>query len=360
MADVEDVLACTHREQWARVVAGLARRCGDLDLAEEMTAEAFASAAARWPIEGVPPNPAGWITTTAYRKAVDRFRREAHRETKYRQALLLHDPSPAEPVGVVEDDRLRLLFVCCHHALPMDARVALTLRMVGGLSVEEIARAFLIKASTIGQRISRAKAKLKSDGIPFQVPAAEDLLERRDGVLSVLYLVFNEGYLASGPTSRPFRKDLTDEAIRLTRVLAELLPGDDETAGLLALMLLTEARVNARLSADGRELVRLDEQDRATWDQGLIAEGLALLPTRVSDVAGEPDHPGRFSLLAAINAEHATASHARETRWDRIASLYAQMERVDPSPFVTLGRAIAIAEYDSPAVALSRCRSWSA
>lgn len=352
LALVHEVVVHTHRQEWGRIVAGLARRCGDLDLAEEMTAEAFASAIARWPDSGVPPNPGGWITTTAYRKAIDRLRREAHRDAKYREALMIYDPTPSEPVGAVEDDRLRLMFVCCHPALSMESRVALTLRMVGGLTVAEIARAFLVQESTMGQRITRAKAKLKSARIPYEMPDPDDLAERLDGVLAVLYLVFNEGYLASGADTPPLRRELTSEAIRLARLLREMLPDDPETAGLLALMLLTEARADARLSADGEELVRLDEQDRGLWDQALIAEGLSLLPAEDGIGSGRTE-AGRFELLAGINAAHVSASRAKSTRWDQIVSLYEQLERVDPSPFVTLSRAIAISEYDSPIVALA-------
>jgi RNA polymerase sigma-70 factor (ECF subfamily) len=323
-----------------------------LDLAEEMTAEAFASAVARWPIDGTPPNPGGWVTTTAYRKMIDRVRREAHRESKHREALALHDPTPFEPVGAVEDDRLRLLFICCHPALAMEARVALTLRMVGGLKVSEIARAFLVQESTMGQRISRAKAKLKASKIPFSLPTAGDLSGRIDGVLAVLYLIFNEGYFASGPDTAPLRRDLTGEAIRLARLARELLPDEQEAAGLLALMLLSEARADARLSADGDQLVRLDEQDRGSWDRALISEGLSLLGSdRWPTLTSAPRR--RFTLLAENNAVHVTAARARDTDWERIVSLYEQLELIDPSPLVTLNKAIAIGEFDSPLVALS-------
>lgn len=341
-----------HREEWARVVAGLARRCGDLDLAEEMAAEAFASAIERWPIEGLPPNPGGWITTTAYRKAIDRLRREAQRDSKHLEALMLHDADPPAPTGAIDDDRLRLLFTCCHPVLPPESRVALTLRIVGGLTVPEIARAFLVPEATVRQRITRAKAKIKSAGIPFAAPAAEDLPARIDGVLSVLYLVFNEGYFASGADTSPIRRDLTGEAIRLARIVRELLPGDSEAAGLLALMLLTEARAGARLS-DDRELVRMDEQDREAWDRGLIAEGLAIVRDEIGSVTTGQARSGRYALLARINAIHVAAPHARDTDWKSILALYERLERVDPNPIVTLNRAIAVAELESPEAALA-------
>ncbi len=350
-AVVDARVSQVYREEWTRIVAGLARRCGDIGLAEEMAAEAFASAVERWPGEGVPPNPAGWITTTAYRKAIDRLRRESFRHAKQREALMLHDPEPPEP-GVIDDDRLRLLFTCCHPALSLEARVALTLRIVGGLTVEEIARAFLMQESAVRQRITRAKAKIKTARIPYQVPAAEDLTARIDGVLAVLYLVFNEGYFASGPNVPALRGELTVEAIRLGRLVRELLPDDDEVAGLLALMLLSDARSPARLSPEG-ELVRLDEQDRGLWDHELIDEGLALLDRPPGSTTG------RYTLLATINAAHARAADAGETDWPRIVELYEQIERIDPSPVVTLGKAVAIAERDSPEQALRVVESLS-
>ncbi|NYD53062.1 RNA polymerase sigma factor [Microbacterium pseudoresistens] len=345
--DVATVITRTHREEWARIVAGLMRRFGDLDLAEEMTAEAFATAVERWPAHGIPPNPAGWVTTTANRRAIDRLRREARRDEKHRDALRLQDPEPAAPTGAIEDDRLRLLFICCHPELSLDARVALTLRIVGGLTVAEIAHAFLVQDTTMGQRISRAKAKIKAAGIPFAIPAAEDIPARIDAVLVVLYLVFNEGYLASGPDTPAIRRELTAEGIRLTRLAHELRPDDAEVVGLLALMLLTDARSQARVSADG-ELVRLDEQDRGSWDRELIAEGLHLLGSREGD---EPS--GRYRLLAEINAAHVTAPHPRDTDWARIARLYSRLEEIDPSPLVTLNKAIALSEHDSPDLALA-------
>jgi len=354
--DADAAVTRTHREEWARVVAGLARRYGDLDLAEETAAEAFATAVERWPVDGVPPNSGAWITTTAHRKAIDRLRREARRDEKQQEALMLHDDSPPDPPGAVEDDRLRLVFTCCHPALSMEARVALTLRIVGGLTVREIAHAFLVQETTMGQRISRAKAKIKTAGIPYRVPRAEDLPARVAGVLAVLYLIFNEGYLASGAETDPIRRDLTGEAIRLTRLVRELLPEGSgerrEATGLLALMLLTESRAAARVSSDG-ELVRLDEQDRGAWDRALIDEGTALVRELLGTPGREEGSPGRYALLAAINAVHVSAPHARDTEWEQIVALYAQLERVDPNPIVTLNKAIAVSEFDSPDVALA-------
>ncbi|MGC5387275.1 RNA polymerase sigma factor [Micromonospora chalcea] len=346
MTDVGEVLTRVHREEWARVVATLARRIGDLDVAEEMTAEAFAAAVERWTADGVPPNPGAWLTTTAYRRAVDRIRRESRREDKHREALMLTDVP--EPLGVIDDDRLRLIFTCCHPALAMEARVALTLRLVGGLTVPEIARAYLVQEAAMSRRITRAKTKIKAAGIPYRVPSREDLPTRVTGVLAVLYLVFNEGYLASDPDKEAVRADLTGEAIRLTRLVRTLLPDDHEVTGLLALMLLTEARRPARVSATG-ELVVLAEQDRSAWDRGLIAEGHALV--RACIAAARP--PGRYQILAAINAVHTDARDARDTDWSQVAALYDHLVRVDPSPIVRLNRAVAVAELDGPQVALA-------
>ena len=349
---VDAAIAHVHREEWARVVASLTRRFGNLDLAEEMAADAFATAAERWRVHGIPPNPGAWITTTANRRAIDRLRREGQRDAKHREARMLHEDGAPEPRGAVDDDRLRLIFTCCHPALGMEARVALTLRMVGGLAVPEIARAFLVQQTTMGQRISRAKNKIRDAGIPFRVPNSEDLPGRLDGVLAVLYLIFNEGYLASGEESDPVRRDLTAEAIRLTRLVRTLLPEDGEVVGLLALMLLTEARAAARVSTSG-ELVRLDEQDRGAWNREMIAEGIALVRERLAAVARGEATPGRFQILAAINAVHVSVSDARDTDWSQVVALYDQLAAIDPSPIVQLNRAIAIAELDGPDVALA-------
>jgi RNA polymerase sigma-70 factor, ECF subfamily len=346
--DVREAITRAHREEWARVVAALTRRFGDLDIAEEAAAEAFAAAVGLWPADGGPPSPGGWLTTTASRKAVDRIRRDSKRDGKHKQARMLGDAGPPEPLGAIGDDRLRLIFTCCHPALAMQARVALTLRMVAGLTVAEIARAFLVQEAAMGRRITRAKAKIKAARIPYRVPSADDLPARLSGVLAVLFLVFNEGYLATGPGTEPVRHDLTAEAIRLTRLIRALLPDDGEVAGLLALMLLTEARRTARVSAGG-ELVTLGEQDRGAWDTALVAEGQRVVRDRLA--AGVA--PGRYQILAAINAVHTSARDVRDTDWPQVLALYDQLARLDPSPIIALNRAIAVAELDGPEVALA-------
>ncbi|WP_433238749.1 RNA polymerase sigma factor [Actinomadura nitritigenes] len=348
--DVREAVARAYRDEWARVVAAMARRFGDLDIAEEAAAEAFATAVERWPADGVPPNPGGWLTTTASRKAIDRIRRESKRDGKHKEARMVQDTAPPEPAGAVDDDRLRLIFTCCHPALAMPARVALTLRMLGGLTVPEIARAHLVAETAMERRITRAKAKIKAARIPYRVPSAEDLPARVTGVLAVLYLVFNEGYLATGPGTDPVRHDLTAEAIRLTRLVRALMPDDGEATGLLALMLLTEARRTARVSSGG-ELVPLAEQDRGAWDAALIAEGHRLVRERLAAAAAGVA-PGRFQILAAINAVHTSARDVRDTDWSQVLALYDQLVRLDPSPIVALNRAIAVAELDGPQVAL--------
>ncbi|MGH3395584.1 MAG: RNA polymerase sigma factor [Streptosporangiaceae bacterium] len=347
MVDVREAITQAHHEEWARVVAALTRRFGDLDIAEEAAAEAFASAVARWPADGVPPNPGAWLTTTANRKAIDRIRRENKRGDKQKEAQMLYD-DPPEPAGAIDDERLRLIFTCCHPALAMETRVALTLRMVGGLTVPEIARAFLVQETAMEKRITRAKAKIKAARIPYRVPSAEDLPARVSGVLAVLFLVFNEGYLATGPDSDPVRHDLTAEAIRLTRLIRALMPQDGEVAGLLALMILTEARRTARVSANG-QLVTLGEQDRGAWDAALVAEGHRLVRERLAARVA----PGRYQILAAINAVHTYARDVRDTDWSQIVALYDQLARLDPSPIIALNRAIAVAELDGPQVALA-------
>ncbi|HEU5110735.1 MAG TPA: DUF6596 domain-containing protein [Micromonosporaceae bacterium] len=348
MIDVREAVTGAHRREWARVVAALTRRFGDLDIAEEAAAEAFATAVERWPADGVPPNPGAWLTTTANRRAIDRLRRENKRDDKHREAQMLYDDDPPEPPDTIGDERLRLIFTCCHPALAMETRVALTLRMVGGLTVPEIARAFLVQETAMGQRITRAKAKIRAARIPYRVPAAEDLPARVSGVLAVLFLVFNEGYLATGPDTDPVRHDLTAEAIRLTRLIRTLLPQDGEVAGLLALMLLIEARRPARVSAGG-DLVPLDEQDRGAWDAALVAEGHRLVRERLA--AGVA--PGRYQILAAINAVHTSARDVRDTDWSQVVALYDQLARLDPSPIIALNRAVAVAELDGPEVALA-------
>ena len=347
MIDGRAAISEAHREEWARLVAALTRRFGDLDIAEEAAAEAFATALVRWPADGVPPNPGAWLTTTAKRKAIDRIRREQKRADKQRQARMLYD-EPAEPRDAIDDERLRLIFICCHPALTLEARVALTLRMVGGLTMPEIARAFLMQESAMGQRITRAKAKITAARIPYRLPSADDLPARVSGVLAVLFLIFNEGYLATGPDTDPVRHDLTAEAIRLTRLIRDLMPDDGEVAGLLALMLLTEARRAARVSANG-ELIPLDQQDRLAWDTPLIVEGHRLVRERLATGVA----PGRYQILAAINAVHTSARDVRDTDWSQVVALYDQLVRLDPSPIVALNRAIAIAELDGPRVALA-------
>ena len=348
---LEDV----HRREWARLVASLARRFG-LDVAEEAASEAFLAAVEHWQ-DGPPPNPGGWLMTTASRKAIDRVRRDSLREQKYAAAALFgtahasQDPvadAAAQDDGAdsLEDDRLRLMFTCCHPALSADARVSLTLRLVGGLTVEQIARGLLETEAAVGQRITRAKAKIAAARIPYRIPERADLPERVDAVLSVLYLIFNEGYLPGGDET--LRPDLTAEAIRLTRLLSELLPQSHEPAGLLALMLLTDARRASRVSADG-ELVTLIEQDRGSWDSALVEEGHAIVRELIA--SGEP--PGRYQLEAAINAVHTHARDVRDTDWEQLSHLYDHLFAVHPSPVVALNRAVVRAELDGPRVALA-------
>ncbi len=339
-----------YREEYGRVVASLARRFGDLDIAEDAAAEALLVAVERWPIDGLPPNPGGWLTSTATHKAIDRIRRESQRDSKQQAALMIIDDSPHDATGPVEDDRLRLMFTCCHPALPPEARVALTLRLLGGLTVEEIARASLVAETTMAQRITRAKAKIKAANIPFRIPDDTDVTDRLGTVLAVIHLVFNEGYLA-GSGDNSLRADLTDEAIRLGRLMRSLLPDDGEVAGLLALMLLTDARRETRIA--GGELVTLDEQNRGAWDRALIAEGHLLVRECLARVDAGGPRPGRFQLMAAINAVHTDAPDARDTDWHQIAALYDQLYAVAPTPIVALNRAIAIAELDGPEVALN-------
>lgn len=334
-----------YREEYGRVVASLVRRFGDIDIAEEAAGEALLVALERWPADGVPPNPGGWLTTTAGNRAIDRIRRESHRDAKHQAALMMKDDTPHEPTGIVEDDRLRLIFTCCHPALAPEARVALTLRLLGGLTVAEIAQAFLVPETTMAQRITRAKKKIKDANIPYRVPGADDLSARLGAVLAVVYLVFNEGYLASSG-EHSVREDLTAEAIRLGRILRTLLPEEPEVAGLLALMLLTEARRTTRVAAG--ELVPLRDQDRGRWDRSLIAEGHDLVRECLSR-----GRPGHYQLLAAINAVHTDAPDAAATDWGQIVALYSQLYAVAPTPIVALNRAVAVAELDGPAVALA-------
>ncbi len=344
-------LADVFRAEHGRVVASLARRFGDLDLAEDATGEALVVAAERWPVEGVPPNPGGWLTTVAGNKALDRIRREKRRQDKYAEVSRMDiNDDPAEPTGPVEDDRLRLLFTCCHPALAPENRVALTLRLLGGLTVAEIAAAFFVPETTMAQRITRSKQKIRVANIPYRIPRADDVPERMSGVLAVLYLIFNEGYL--GSSGEVLRTDLTTEAIRLTRQLREMLEAtpslgrQPEVDGLQALMLLVDSRREARVR-DG-VLVALDEQDRTLWDAAMIDEGHQLVRRCLS-----LNQPGPYQLQAAINAVHTDALDASMTDWTQVLQLFDQLLAMAPSPVVALNRAVAVAEVDGPEVALA-------
>ncbi|GAC1386226.1 MAG: sigma factor-like helix-turn-helix DNA-binding protein [Marmoricola sp.] len=333
------------REEYGRLIASLVRRFGDIDVAEDAAGEALVAALQTWPERGTPPNPGAWLTTTANHKAIDRLRRESQRTAKHQAAFMQYDDAPHDQTGPVADDRLRLIFTCCHPALAPEARIALTLRLLGGLTVAEIAEAFFVPETTMAQRITRAKKKIAAAKVPYRVPEAADLPERLAAVLTVLFLVFNEGYLASG-SGEPVRADLTHEAIRLTRVLHDLLPDQPEVEGLLALEILTEARRATRVRHG--QLVPLPEQDRAGWDHALIAEGHQLVRACLAR-----NRPGRYQILAAINAVHTDAPSAAAVDWTQVVALYDQLRRFDPSPLVELNRAIAVAELDGPLVALS-------
>jgi RNA polymerase sigma-70 factor (ECF subfamily) len=331
------------RDEYGRTVAVLARIFGDLDIAEDAAQDAFAAAAQRWPVDGVPPSPAGWLITTARNRAVDRLRREAARADKHAEAALLHARDEPVEEGAVRDDRLRLIFTCCHPALGTSARVALTLRLLGGLGTAEIARAFLVPEATLAQRLVRAKAKIRDARIPYRVPAEADLPRRLGSVLAVLYLIFNEGYAASSGDEL-VRADLCAEAIRLARLLVELLPDEMEARGLLALMLLVEARRPARTTAAG-DLVLLADQDRSRWDGALLAEGRALVRECL-----RRNRPGRYQIQAAINAVHTDDGG---TDWAQVLQLYDLLQVLDPGPVVALHRAVAVAEVHGPALALA-------
>jgi RNA polymerase sigma-70 factor (ECF subfamily) len=354
-AAAHEIVDRLFREESGRAVATLIRVLGDFDLAEEAVQEAFVTALETWPVRGVPDNPGAWITTTARNRAIDRIRRRTRlrektrtleRDAEIEAELVALAPDPAEDEMDIADDRLRLIFTCCHPALPLDGRVALTLRTLGGLTTPEIARAFLVPESTLAQRLVRAKRKIRDAGIPYRVPDLALLPERLGGVLKVLYLVFNEGYTASSGDVL-VRRELSSEAIRLTRIVRSLLPDEPEVIGLLALMLLHDARREARVGPGG-ELVLLDDQDRSRWDAARIAEGRALVERALA--AGRP---GPYQLQAAVAALHDEAATAADTDWAQIAALYAALARMDPSPVVQLNFAVAVAMADRPEVGLA-------